>query len=69
MDDVSFPSYHSNVEFIPGVKGKGFEDGFKSVNVPPISHEVWQPQPFDHIKINVDASFVDTIVLRVSGCC
>ena len=49
------------IEVVPGNKGKGKLGGVISVSAPVQDHVLCKPLPDDYIKINVDASYVESI--------
>ena len=51
-------SHPSNPMQSSSLAGKGLNDGLKPGNTPLSIREVWQPPPFDYIKINVDVGLV-----------
>ena len=58
---LAFSSCQPTNEVITNYKGKEVVAGFGASNTVERSREVWQPPPFGHIKINVDASFVESL--------
>lgn len=57
----SFTSCQPTNEVVTNYKGKEVVAGFGPSNTAVRSKEVWQPPPSGHIKINVDASFVESL--------
>ena len=57
---LTFSSCQPTNEVITNNKGKEVVAGFSASNTVVRSREVWHTPPFGHIKINVDASFVES---------
>ena len=62
-----FTSCHDTTELGPSNKGKGKLGGAISVSAPLQDHVLWKPPPDDYIKINVDASYVESINVASVG--
>ena len=63
----SFTSYHDTVEVVPSNKGKGKMGGATPVFATSQEQVGWKPPPDDYIKINVDASYVESISVASVG--
>ena len=56
---ATFTSSHDTVQLDASNKGKEKVSGVVADYAPLKDHVVWTPPPNDHIKINVDANFVE----------
>ncbi|XBH99224.1 hypothetical protein VPH35_128610 [Triticum aestivum] len=57
----SFTTANACVQVDLSNKGKGVVDKWRYVTQPAIGHRVWEPPDPEYIKINVDASFVESM--------